>query len=128
MYPSGLESMRIKIAVLGSIGLVSCLISPRVFANPVGGSVVGGNASATIAGEGTSVVTINQNQSRSIINWNAFSINAGEITKFIQPSDTAAILNRVLSPNPSLIYGTLQANGRVFLVNPAGIMVGAGGV
>ncbi|HWV98578.1 MAG TPA: filamentous hemagglutinin N-terminal domain-containing protein, partial [Candidatus Acidoferrum sp.] len=120
--------MRIKIAVLGSFGLVSCIIPHHVLANPDGGLVVGGNASATIAGEGTSLVTINQNQSRSIINWNSFSINAGEITKFIQPSDTAAILNRVLSPNPSLIYGSLQANGRVFLVNPAGIMVGANGV
>jgi filamentous hemagglutinin family protein len=28
---------------------------------------------------------------------------------------------------PTAIYGTLSSNGRVWLVNPAGIMVGPGG-
>src|SRR5262245_32631084 len=56
----------------------------QAIANPLGGVVVGGDANATIAGEGTSKVTINQNRDRAIINWNLFSINAGEVTKFIQ--------------------------------------------
>jgi hypothetical protein len=38
------------------------------------------------------------------------------------------VLNRVLANDPSVIYGTLSSNGKVWLVNPAGIMVGAGGL
>jgi hypothetical protein len=34
----------------------------------------------------------------------------------------------VVTANPSAIYGTLQANGNVFLINPGGVLVGAGGV
>ena len=36
-------------------------------------------------------------------------------------------MNRVLSGSPSEIYGTLQSNGRIFLINPSGILVGPGG-
>ena len=53
-------------------------------------------------------------------------IKAGETTHFAQPSVSSAVLNRVLS-DPSAIYGTLSSNGRIWLINPAGIMVGAGG-
>src|SRR6185369_9717433 len=54
------------------------------------------------------------------------SIGAGEITKFIQQSSASAVLNRVTTQNPSSILGTLQSNGRVFLINPSGIVFGAG--
>ncbi|MEY2429103.1 MAG: trimeric autotransporter adhesin, partial [Verrucomicrobiota bacterium] len=98
----------------------------RAFA-PVGGTVVGGPANATISGSGTPLTIIKQNASHAIINWQDFSIGVGEITRFIQPSATATVLNRVIAGNPSLIYGSLQANGRVFVVNPNGILVGASG-
>jgi large exoprotein involved in heme utilization and adhesion len=38
----------------------------------------------------------------------------------------SAVLNRVVGGDPSSILGTLQSNGRVFLINPNGIMFGAG--
>ena len=38
------------------------------------------------------------------------------------------MLNRVVTNNPSQLFGQLQSNGRVFLINPAGILVGAGAV
>ncbi|MDP2809331.1 MAG: filamentous hemagglutinin N-terminal domain-containing protein, partial [Rhodocyclaceae bacterium] len=43
-----------------------------------------------------------------------------------QTSASSSVLNRVLN-DPTAIYGTLSSNGRVWLVNPAGILVGAGG-
>ncbi|MCX6907223.1 MAG: filamentous hemagglutinin N-terminal domain-containing protein, partial [Verrucomicrobia bacterium] len=102
-----------------------CLSQPPLWANPEGGAVVAGGAAINPAGPGA--LTINQSTMRAIINWQNFSINAGEFTKFIQPSTAAATLNRVLSANPSAIYGTLQANGQIFLLNPNGIVVGPGG-
>ncbi|MGA2140736.1 MAG: filamentous hemagglutinin N-terminal domain-containing protein [Verrucomicrobiia bacterium] len=94
-------------------------------ANPQGGTVTAG--SATIGATAPNTLTIDQISGRVIINWQDFSINAGEVTRFVQPSATAAALNRVITANPSLLYGTLQANGRIFLINQNGILVGKGG-
>lgn len=95
---------------------------------PTGGSVVGGSLNATISGEGTSVTTINQTANQAIINWQQFSIGQGDTVKFVQPSSASVALNRVISGDPTQIYGLLQANGRVIVINPNGIMVGAGGM
>jgi filamentous hemagglutinin family protein len=92
--------------------------------NPTGGAVVAGSATIGPAG---STLTINQASNTAIINWQTFSIAGGETTKFIVPNSTSATLNRVTGGNPSAIYGTLQSNGQVFLINPSGILVGAGG-
>ncbi|MFI5345667.1 MAG: filamentous hemagglutinin N-terminal domain-containing protein [Elusimicrobiota bacterium] len=104
---------------------LSVAMPGSVFANPIGGSVVGG--SATIGGAGNTL-TVNQLSNNAVINWQSFSIGQGEITRFIQPSAQSAVLNRVTGGNLSAIYGTLSANGRVFLINPNGITVGPTGV
>src|SRR5438105_7522249 len=93
--------------------------------NPVGGTVAAGRATFNQPSSG--VLNINQTSDRAIINWNRFSIAPGEVTRFIQPGINSATLNRVLSGNPSELYGSLQANGHVYLINPSGILVGPGG-
>lgn len=104
-------------SALAPLALASAL------ANPQGPQIVGGTAS--VQGTGTSTVTVTQSTDKAIINWNTFNIGAGETTKFIQPSSTSAVLNRVTGGlGPSGIYGNLSANGRVFLVNPDGILFG----
>src|SRR6266545_8175025 len=101
------------------------LTPPGAFANPLGGQVQGGNA--TIQGQGTPTVTVNQTSDRAIINWNTFNIGTGELTRFVQPNSGSLALNRVTGNlGPSQILGTIEANGRVFLVNPDGILFGAG--
>ena len=100
------------------------LFSIPAYANPQGGTVVAGGAS--IAGEGTSRVTVMQTTDRAIINWNSFSIGANERTDFVQPSVGAIALNRVVGVNPSEILGTLTATGQLVLVNPNGILFGKG--
>src|SRR4051812_4316855 len=120
------EPMSTKLSLLWTAVLCTVSIDSSL-ANPVGGSVVGGAANATIAGSGTPLTTINQTANRVIINWQDFSIRAGEVTRFVQPSASATALNRILSGNPSEIYGTLHANGSVFVINPNGILVGKGG-
>ncbi len=91
-------------------------------ANPLGPSVINGQASFASAGN-TLTVT---NTPGTIINWQGFSIGANEITRFAQQSASSSVLNRVVTNNPSSILGSLQSNGRVFLVNPGGIVFGQG--
>ncbi len=69
-----------------------------------------------------------QSSPQAILNWNAFNIGLGERVQFLQPSTQAAILNRVTGLDPSIIQGSLQANGRVFLLNPNGILFGPNAV
>lgn len=91
---------------------------------PTGGAVAAGTASFT---GGANSLVVNQGSSRAVINWNSFSIGAGNTVQFVQPSASSAVLNRVVTANPSQIYGSIIANGQVFLVNPSGIYVGPGG-
>ena len=92
-------------------------------AGPTNGSVVGGSATIN---QGGSTTTINQVTDRAIINWDGFSIGSTESVLFNQPGTTAVALNRVIGADASQILGTLTANGNIFLVNPNGILFGAG--
>ncbi|AHF91088.1 filamentous hemagglutinin [Opitutaceae bacterium TAV5] len=92
-------------------------------ANPSGGHVAAGGA--TISG-GAGALTVNQTTARAIINWQDFSIGAGELVRFVQPDAASATLNRVIGGAPSSLLGNLRANGQVFLINPNGVIVGAG--
>jgi len=82
------------------------------------------NGSATIVQNGNLLQITNT--PNAILNWQSFSIGANEITRFVQQSASSAVLNRVVTQSPSTILGTLQSNGRVFIVNPNGILFGAG--
>ena len=77
---------------------------------------------------GPNLVQILQSSPQAIINWNRFNIGSGETVRFLQPNAQAAVLNRVTGLDPSTIQGQLQANGRVFLLNPNGILFGPGAV
>ncbi len=92
---------------------------------PSGEQVVSGDVSFTRNG---SDLIITQGSQTAIINWDDFSISSGALTQFIQNGSDAAALNRVVTLSPSLVNGTLSANGQIFLINPNGITVGAGGV
>ncbi len=99
---------------------------PSLFANPSGGVVVEG--AATINAPNASQLLINQNSQLAIINWQDFSIGLGETTTFVQPGANSTAINRVVSGNVSELYGTLNANGNVFLINPNGVFIGETGV
>ncbi|HEX2828326.1 MAG TPA: filamentous hemagglutinin N-terminal domain-containing protein [Burkholderiales bacterium] len=92
-------------------------------ANPNGPQVISGNVQ--FQGLGTDRLSIT-NTPGAIINWQGFSINAGQLTQFLQQNAASTVLNRVVGGNISQIQGQLSSNGRVFLINPAGIVIGAG--
>jgi filamentous hemagglutinin family protein len=111
---------------VGAIGLVLISLQPcTLLGNPEGGAVVGGQAA--ISHSGTTLQVL-QSSDRAVINWRDFSIQPNETTRFIQPSASSAVLNRVTSSSPSQLLGALQANGQVYLMNQNGIFVGQGAV
>jgi filamentous hemagglutinin family protein len=67
-------------------------------------------------------LTIDQKSNKAIINWDDFSISEKETFTFNLPSNKASILNKVISKNPSEIFGKIISNGKVFLVNQNGII------
>ncbi len=105
--------------------LAGLLAGAAAHANPAGPTVVHGSARFAHPGANALDVTTSPN---TIINWQDFSIGAGEVTRFIQQSTSSAVLNRVTGADPSAILGQLLSNGRVFLVNPHGIVFGEGAV
>jgi len=68
------------------------------------------------------VLTIHQGSGKAIINYQGFDIGSSETVQFIQPGNSASALNRVVGGNASEIAGALLANGRIFLINPNGIL------
>ncbi|MHB1092945.1 beta strand repeat-containing protein [Thiobacillus sp.] len=93
------------------------------YALPVGGVVAAGSAAVTT---GTGGMTVNQSSQNAVLNWQSFNIGQGEAVRFVQPNSSSVALNRVIGADPSSILGSLTANGKVFLVNPNGILFGAG--
>lgn len=108
------------------IGLALLAVSGPLLAGPnlpTGGNIVGGQGSI---GQDGNVMTVQQNTQRLAANWQSFDIGAGHKVVFNQPSSSAVALNRVLGGSRSEIYGSLQANGKVFLINPAGVLFAKG--
>lgn len=91
------------------------------YANPAGGVVSAGSAAISSAGD---TLTVTQNSARAVIDWQSFNIDANETTNFVQPSASAMALNRIGGQDPSRIMGALNANGKIYLVNPNGLIFG----
>ena len=90
---------------------------------PTGGNIVGGSGS--ISQDGNSL-NVQQNSNKLITDWNSFDIGAGNTVNFYQPGKDSVALNRVIGEDASAIYGNLNANGKVFLINPNGVLFGKG--
>ncbi|PWY47591.1 hypothetical protein DK459_17270 [Achromobacter sp. RW408] len=104
--------------------VIGSLVSGGAHANPTGSNVVAGGATINDRGNGT--LDINQSTGKAIINWKDFSIGANETVNFRQPGSNSITLNRVVGNDPSAIFGRLNANGTVMLVNPNGVLFGKG--
>ncbi|WP_296948200.1 filamentous hemagglutinin N-terminal domain-containing protein, partial [uncultured Massilia sp.] len=113
-------SVRTLARKLGALLLAASHLGAQ--AAPTLPQVVAGQASFSQQGNVFSIT----NTPGTIINWQRFDVGAGEITRFIQQNSDSAVLNRVLGQDPSRILGALQSNGKVFLINPNGILFGQG--
>jgi filamentous hemagglutinin family protein len=99
-------------------------INPSTVGLPMGGTVAAGSVSSA---QTTDRLTLTQSSNRAIIDWQSFNIATGRTVEFVQPGAQAAVLNRVSAEGGlSQIYGSLQANGMVLLMNPNGVLFGNG--
>ena len=111
--------------LLAGLSLMVLLAPNFVSANPEGGQVAAG--SANVDNSNPNVVHVNQSSDKAIINWQSYNIGSNESVNYHQPNASSITLNRI---NPqqgaSKIFGSITANGRVWLVNPAGIWFAPG--
>jgi len=103
---------------------LSSLATPLPTELPSGYQVQAGNV--TFDNSVSNILNVNSSTNASIVNYQSFSIGRASIVNLNLPSSSSAILNRVVGSNVSEIFGQMNSNGRVFLVNPSGILFGTG--
>jgi trimeric autotransporter adhesin len=86
-----------------------------------GGQIVSGAGQIQQVGNTTTIV---QNSPMLSLNWQSFNIAPNQTVDFQQPNGNAIAINRIFSSTPSEIYGHLDANGQVWLINPNGVLFG----
>ncbi len=81
------------------------------------------DAAVTIANSNNNLdMNISSTADNNVIKWGDFSIAKGETVAF----DTKNYLNQVTGNKMSEIWGTLKGGGNIYLINPNGILFGAG--
>lgn len=121
----------IALAALLALGAGSSLAQPAPNTLPVqrpGGAVINATV-GTPSGNALTVTQTGSANNRGLVEWSSFSIGSAARVNIVQPNTQSVLVNRVVGtgtsgPSPSEIYGALNANGRVFLVNPSGVVFG----
>jgi filamentous hemagglutinin family protein len=111
-------------AAVSSALAAPAFAAPATNALPTGEQVVGG--SATVSRPADARMQIDQSSQRAVINWQSFSIGSEARVTVAQPGTSSVLLNRVVGNSPTEIFGQLNANGQVFLVNPNGVLFAPG--
>ncbi len=129
-------SKKVRDAVRRALALAACVsplaVQPAELPVPcvsgVCGSNVPGFVTAGIAGATASgnTLTVTQGSNSATLNWSSFNISADGVVNFVQPSSSATALNRIHQNDPSRIFGALNANGRVYLLNRNGVVFADG--
>lgn len=118
-----------RLRTIGACLLAAGFASPLALAAPQDPNIAAGDAKISAGKDvstGKNLTYVDQKTDRAVIDWRTFNIDANDWVHFKQPSATSSALNRVTGGQASAILGTLTANGQVILVNPNGIVFGAG--
>ncbi|MGE8690438.1 MAG: GLUG motif-containing protein [Achromobacter sp.] len=119
---SGVTGARLVAAALAAAGLTA--LAPSALAGPSLNKVTHGDA--TVWQNATDTV-ISQNSSKAVIDWHSFNVDRNERVTFNQRTANDMTLNYVSGAGSlSRIDGSVNALGKVFLVNPNGIVFSAG--
>ncbi len=106
--------MRVFITLIITI-FYSCFVLAEL---PSGNATIAGDITITSNDQS---MTIQQQSDQAIIEWNSFNIGENNTVTFNQPSSSSSTLNRVISGNPTTLAGSLNANGKVYVVNENGV-------
>lgn len=107
----------------GAPGLQEIPVTSDVWIKP------GQGAGSYVVNQGLNSVTatVKQASRRAIYNWKSFNIGANATVNFeMKEGAGSSALNRIHDQNPSQIFGKLNANGEVLLINRNGIIFGKG--
>ncbi|WP_025804366.1 GLUG motif-containing protein [Pseudomonas chlororaphis] len=117
------KSSRLKVVIAAGVSLLGLLAQAPAFALPGGAAIVAGEAGIHTSNDGKHM-TVAQQSNKVIANWNDFSVAGDESVSFHQPGSHSIALNRVVGTQGSDIQGRINANGKVFLINPNGVVFG----
>ena len=105
--------------------LTGCLANNSALAEPTGGVVKSGTAQIDKTGSaGQSTTNINQTTPSLSLEWQSFNLGKTETVNFMQPTTNSVAINRILSASGTDIQGKINANGKVWLINPNGVFFG----
>jgi len=152
--PAVAKRLTILAQLLGPVRLPALLLADLLLGNPAWGAAIAVNAlpvaktsspailngapvtsitakygtnltSSTAVNNNIATMTITQTAPTNIVQWNSFDIGANAKVVINQPSATAVLLNNVDGGlTQTTINGMLNANGRVYIYNPNGIIFG----
>lgn len=104
--------------------VISALFSGAILLHglPEGTAPVTGGGQVNISGNVMSITA----PDGSIFNHSRFDVQNNETVRFIQPSESSRVLNRITTTSLSTINGALEANGKVYFAAPGGLIFGDG--
>ena len=120
--PTNPPALQTRTVVLAPVTrAVPAAAQPAPKALPTGGQVSAGQARINSSGGN---MVVQQGTDRAAINWQTFNVGKDAQVQFQQPNAASVTLNRVMSSDPSQIFGRITSNDQVVLSNPAGVYFG----
>ncbi|MDA9062202.1 filamentous hemagglutinin N-terminal domain-containing protein [Planktomarina temperata] len=107
--------------------IAACLVGRQGFAEPATNALpTGGVVNKGAASFSTSGATMTINQTTGVVDtsWTSFDIGRDAGVNIKQPSSASTFIGRIGGNNASQIFGSMNANGRVVLTNPRGVVFG----
>ena len=114
-----MKRLRLILLASASISSVAAADTINTSSSP---TVVAGDATYSVNEAGT-VRTITQTTDRVFLDWVDLSVGENETLQFVQPDAFSIALNRVTGTTQTIIDGAIEANGRVWILNPNGIFI-----
>ncbi|MCI4644724.1 MAG: filamentous hemagglutinin family protein [Hyphomonadaceae bacterium] len=74
--------------------------------------------------DGRPLMTIEQTESKALLDWEDFRLQTNEVLEFQQQSENWIAVNRVHGNQAAEIHGELRAPGKVFIFNDNGVLIG----
>ncbi|EAT13248.1 filamentous hemagglutinin N-terminal domain-containing protein [Bermanella marisrubri] len=106
-----------RLAPLSFVIAAALSSSHTVFAEP---SFKSGNADVTAVGKDT-IVNVTASEYETL-QWDSFNLDRDESVTFNQLSTNSVVVNQIAQTSASKVFGTINANGHVYLVNTNGFV------